>query len=70
MSSRKYTLNKEDGLKILEVIGWTTASAIIAIIIEIIAQVDFGSYVWVVPMVNTILYALKQFIDEKQDSNI
>ena len=66
MASTKYTLNKEDSKKILEVIGWTTASAVIAVLIEVVAQVDFGSYIWIVPLINTLLYTVKKFVEEKQ----
>ena len=64
--STKYQLNKEDGLKILKVIGYTVASAIIAVAIDIIPNVEIGAnYVWLVPIINTGLVSLKKLLENK-----
>lgn len=67
MEHKKFSLNKEDGWKIAQVIGWTMASAFITLLIDLLAQVDFSTYVWAVPMVNTVLYAMKRFVSGKMD---
>lgn len=66
--SKKYSLNGEDGIKILIVLGWTLASAVVAFAIDLIPSIEIGAnYLWLVPMINTALVALKKFIQEKID---
>jgi hypothetical protein len=64
--SKRYSLNNEDGLKILQVLGWTVSSAIIAFAIDLIPNIDVGAnYAWLVPMINTVLVVLKKFVQDK-----
>jgi len=64
--SKRYTLNKKDGLKILQVLGWTISSAVIAFAIDLIPSIDVGAnYAWLVPMINTVLVVLKKFVQDK-----
>ena len=66
MTSKKFKLNKNDLSKILQVLGWTVASAVVAFLIDIIPNVEIGvNYAWLIPMINTGLVALKKFIQEK-----
>ena len=66
MQSQKYTLNKEDGAKILSVIGWSVASAVVASLIFITQDISVPTeYAFVLPIVNTVLYALSKFIAER-----
>jgi len=65
MASPKYKLNKEDGLKILKVLGWTLGSALVAFVIDLVPQVELGMhYAWLVPMINTGLVALQKWIKD------
>jgi hypothetical protein len=65
MASPKYKLNKEDGLKILTVLGWTLGSALVAFVIDLVPQVELGAhYAWLVPMINTGLVALQKWIKD------
>lgn len=61
--SPKYSLNKEDGIKILEVIAWTVASSVVAVLISILAELDVpAQYAFLVPIANTILYTAQRFL--------
>ena len=65
MSSKRFTLNKEDGANILKVLAWTVASALVAALISLLNVVEFPvEWVWVVPVINTVLVALKKFITD------
>lgn len=64
--SPKYTLTKSNILPILKVFAWSTASALVVTAIAIVEQTDFGSWAMLVPVINTGLYALKEFITDKQ----
>lgn len=67
MESKKYTLNKHDLGEIAKVIGWSMASALVVILIDIVGMLEFpAEYAFVVPIVNVVLVALKKFIQEKQ----
>ncbi len=60
--SQKYSLNKTDGIKILKVLGWSAGSAIVSALITIIANIDLPvQYVWIIPIVNTILVTAQKF---------
>jgi hypothetical protein len=61
--SPKYQLNKEDGVRILKVLGWTVASSIIAVAITIINDIEVPmQYAFLLPLVNMGLVALQSFL--------
>ena len=67
MNSKKYSFNKEDIVEIAKVIGWSMASALVVVLIDVVGMLDFPTeYAFVVPIVNVVLVALKKFIQEKQ----
>ena len=67
MNSKKYSFNKEDIAEIAKVIGWSMASALVVVLIDVVGMLDFPTeYAFVVPIVNVVLVALKKFIQEKQ----
>lgn len=53
--SSKYTLNKEDGKKILKGAGIALAGALLTYLAQILPQVDFGQYNLVIAPVLSIL---------------
>lgn len=66
MPSKRFTLNREDAKNILKVLAWATASAVIAALISLLNIVEFPTeWVWLVPVINTILVALKKFVSDK-----
>ena len=57
--SPKFRLNKEDLLKILKVLGYVAASAVIVELINLVPSMELP--VWCVPIVNILLVTLKKF---------
>jgi len=66
MQSQKYQLNKEDGLAILKVLGWTLASALVSGLIIVVANLEVpAEYMFLIPIVNTILYSVQKFLADR-----
>lgn len=63
--SPKYSLNKEDAIKIAQAFGFSLASAAVAFLIMVVEQVDFAEYAFLVPVINAGLYGLKKFLEGK-----
>jgi hypothetical protein len=64
--SAKYTLNKEDGKKILKVILYTVASAVIASLLSVLQNLEVPpQYAVILSIVNVLLVAGKKFFEGK-----
>lgn len=63
--SKKYTLNKEDLIKIAQAFGFAMASAVVTFAIMVVEQVDFAEYAFLVPVINVLLYSAKKFLEGK-----
>jgi hypothetical protein len=63
MVSKKYSLNKEDLVKILMALAYSGASAIVATLIVVVGEMDFGSYAFLIPMINALLYGAKKWLE-------
>ena len=65
--SKKYSLNKADFIEILQVLGWTVASTVVAVLISVLAELEIPmQYAFLVPIANTVLYTAQRFIASKQ----
>jgi len=53
--SEKYTLNKEDGLKIAKGAGIAVGGAVLVYLAEVLPKVDFGEYTPIVVAILSIL---------------
>ncbi len=63
--SKKYQLSKEDLSKMGQVILWSSGSAIVGALITLLPQINFPvQWLFLVPVVNTLLVALKKFVDK------
>ena len=63
----KYTFTKENAVAVLKVIGWSTAASLVTSLIMIWQQTEVpAEYAFMVPLVNTALYALKEFVSNKR----
>ena len=60
--SPKYSLNKEDAVKIAQAFGYAMASAAITFGIMVVEQVDFAEWAFLVPIINAVLYGAQKFI--------
>lgn len=66
MESTKYRLNKEEGVAIAKVFGYTVASAVVVALISLLEVVEFApEYAVAVSLANTVLYAVKKFLEGK-----
>jgi hypothetical protein len=64
--SKRFTVDKKDGLNILKVLIWTVVSAVVVALINLIGKLNVPvEYLWLMPLVNVILVAVKKFCDEK-----
>lgn len=63
MESKRFRLNKEEALSVAKVAGWTIAAALVALGIDLVNLIEIPvEYAFIVPIINTVLYALKEFI--------
>lgn len=66
MESPTLTFDRQNGERVLKVFGWTMAAAIVALVLDLINFVTLpAEYAFVVPLVNTVLYAVKEFLTEQ-----
>lgn len=62
MVSPRYSLNQEDGLKILKGLGIAVGGVVITYLIELLPNVDFGSYAPVIyPLASVLLNTALKF---------
>lgn len=65
--SGRFKLDAVEARKIFKVFLWTMASAFVALAISLIGILELPTeYAFVIPFVNTILYALAEFIKDNQ----
>lgn len=59
---KEYELNKA-----LQVLGWSFGSAIVAFLIAVVGATDVPpQYTFLVPVVNTLLYMLKEYVADNR----
>lgn len=61
--SAKYSLNQEDLKKIAIALLFSMASAVVSTLIVVVGDMDFGSYAFLIPAVNAVLYSAKKFLE-------
>ncbi len=65
MNSSSFQFNKEDLGKSLKVLGWSLGSALITFAMAMMSSTTFpDQYVWAVPIINTVLFMLYQFVKD------
>lgn len=65
--SKRYTLSKEDIVKILKVLAYSGASAIVASLIVIVGNIDVPvQWAFLPTIINTLLVALQKFLTDSQ----
>ena len=65
--SGRFTIDKTSLYKILKVFGWTMASAVVTLLLSLVDVIDFPTnLIPFIPLVNIILYALKEFIQDNR----
>jgi hypothetical protein len=64
--SVRYSLNKADLINILKVLGYALGSTAIAVLIDVVAKLDLPvQWVWIIPILNTLLVLGKKFFSGK-----
>lgn len=64
---QSFNFGSEEAKNTLKVFGWTLASAVVVLLIDFVGMIDMPTeYAFVVPLANTILYALKEFIADNR----
>jgi len=64
-------LNSAEGSHILKVFLWTIASAAVAGLLSLTKVIDLPvNYLWVLPIINTLLVALQQFISNNSEKEV
>lgn len=61
--SPAFSFNRENARRTLKVFGWTMAAAVVALLIDLVGVVEVpAQYAFIVPVVNTVLYAIKEYV--------
>jgi hypothetical protein len=61
--AKSFRYSKIEVIRILKVFGWTMASALVALALQLMEVVELpAQYVFLVPAINFVLYALNEFI--------
>ena len=65
--SAPFTLDKKDALHIAKVAGYSIGATVVATLITLVAQMQVApEYLFIVPIVNTLLVSLEQFLRNKE----
>jgi hypothetical protein len=63
----RFSFSQVEATKALKVFGWTMASGLVALLLSLVEVLDIPvEYAFIVPIVNTILYAVKEFIADNR----
>ena len=61
----RFQFKQYEAYKALKVLGWSVASALIAFLIALLDATEVPvEYAFLVPLVNVILYSLKEFVTD------
>ncbi len=65
MGSKSFKFNRADLSKAIGVLCWSLASSLIAFAMAFMSMTTFpDQYVWAVPIINTVLFMLYQFVKD------
>lgn len=65
--NRSFVFKTPEAKKTLKVFGWTLASALVVFLIDFLGAIDVPpEYVMYVPLVNTVLYAIKEWVADNR----
>ena len=66
--SKSFSFNRDNAKKVYKVFLWTMASALVTLGISLLGVIEMPvEYVWIVPIVNTALYTIKQLVEDQRD---
>jgi len=65
--SKPFSLGEAEAINIFKVFAWTVGSALVVLLIDLLGVVEVpAQYAFIVPMVNTALYALKEWVADNR----
>lgn len=65
--SGPFKFGEEEVRKSLKVFGWSMGAALVALAISLTGALELpGEYAFIVPIVNTVLYALNEWIKDNR----
>jgi len=65
--SERFSIDKENAKNIGKVFAWSAGSAFVAMLIALVGIVEVPvEYAVLIPLVNTMLYALKEWIEDQR----
>jgi hypothetical protein len=65
--SERFSIDKENAKNIGKVFAWSAGSALVAMLIALVGIVEVPvEYAVLIPLVNTMLYALKEWIEDQR----
>jgi len=66
--SGRFQFNEYEAKKALKVLGWSVGSAFVALLLTLVGVMEFpAEYAFIVPVINTVLYALQEFIKDNEE---
>jgi hypothetical protein len=67
--AKAFKFKNEEIINSLKVFGWSFGSALVALLIDVLANLDVNSeYLFLVSIINTILYAIKEFLTNNKSA--
>jgi len=67
MESKRFRLNREETQSIFQVLLWSLGSALVVALIGIVQALDVPQeWLFLVPVANTVLYALREWFQEQK----
>jgi len=67
MKGGRFEFKRHELDKALKVFAWSFGSAMVVLLLNLVDAIDFPvQYAWAVPLVNSILYAAKEWIADNR----
>jgi hypothetical protein len=65
--TKRFEFDRENATRVVTVFAWSAGSAFVAMLIALVGVVQVPvEYAVLIPITNTILYALKEWIEEQR----
>lgn len=67
LGGARFQIKEKEVSKIVKVFGWTVASAVVAMLIQLTGVIELPmEYAFIVPVINTALVALSEWIADNR----
>ena len=65
--TKSYQFDRENAARVFKVFLWSMASVIVTLAIGMVTGLQLPTeYAWAIPLVNSALYALKEYIEDQR----